>query len=733
MLWKKLKPVMWRWRGVISAVPKITALVIILRLTGLLQLLELAALDQFFLLRPPETPDQRVVIVEINEADIQKLGRWPISDQVLADILEKIKQQQPRAIGLDIYRDLPVDPGHENLIKLFTHTPNLIGVQKVSKSFDSAPVNPSPELKQLQQIGSNDLPLDGDGKIRRGLLYVNLNDDDVLESFALKLALLYLKVEGITEKPSANNPDYLQLNRGVFPIFQANDGGYIGADDGSYQILLNYRGNINKQFSSVSITQVINNQIPKDFLRNKVVLIGATAESLKDLFYTPYSSRVFAAPERMAGVTIHANLVSQILSAALDGRKSIQILPEPIELLLILFCSMMGANLCWRQRHHSNQRVVLTFKIILASSILVIASFGAFLIGWWLPVVPAVLALVFSSIAVTQYIAQSAGEMRKTLGRYLTDEVVNNLLETPAGLNIGGERREVTLLFSDLRGFSTISEQLLPEEVVQILNLYLGAMTEVINQYKGTINEFMGDGIFVMFGAPISRPDDIQRAIACAIAMQLAMQKVNQQNQQMNLPRLEMGIGINTGEVVAGNIGSQKRAQYTVIGSHVNLAARIETYTVGGQILISENTYRNAQIDININGQLQIEPKGIREPINIYSITGIGGEYNLFLPEDKDVMKILDNKLPVEYKVLQGKQATGEFIVGELVSISHKQAYLQSAYPLEPMNNLKLRLVDDPDIDIYAKVMQLGDEHHFLIRFTNLPAQAIAIINSLCN
>lgn len=733
MLGKKLKPVIWQWRGVIFAVPKITVLVIILRLTGLLQLLELAALDQFFLLRLPEPPDSRIVIVEINEADIQNLGKWPMSDEVLASVLATIKQQQPRAIGLDIYRDLPVDPGHETLIKLFANTPNLIGVQKVSNSFDSAAVNPPPALKERQQVGSNDLPLDGDGKIRRGLLYVNLNAEDVLESFALKLALLYLKAEGITAKPAATNPDYLQLNRGIFPIFEANDGGYVRADDGSYQVLLNYRGRVQQQFSSISLSQLRKNQIPPDFMRGKVVLIGATAESLKDLFYTPYSSKVFAAPERMAGVTIHANLISQILSAALDNRPLIKTLPEPIELLLILFCSIIGAALCWQQRHYINQKTFLAVNVIFAGGVLIGGSFVAFLVGWWLPVVPSVLALGGSAIAVTQYIAQSAGEMRKTLGRYLTDEVVANLLETPAGLKIGGERRQVTLMFSDLRGFSAISEQLPPEQVVQILNLYLGAMTEVINQYKGTINEFIGDGIFVMFGAPISRPDDAQRAIACAIAMQLAMQQVNRQNQQMNLPKLEMGIGINTGEVVAGNIGSQKRAQYTVIGSHVNLAARIETYTVGGQILISENTYRNAKTDLKITGQLQIEPKGIKEAITIYDIGGIGGEYNLHLPEDNDVMVSLPSPIPVEFTVLQGKQATGRLFLGELVSLGEKQAQLKSAHSLEPLNNLKLRLIDAPDIDIYAKVIKAIDTDYFLIRFTNIPPEAIAILNSLCS
>ncbi len=728
MLWNKFKPAIWQWRGVIFAVPTITLLVILLRWTGLLQLLELATLDQLFLLRPPEPPDSRIVIVEINEADVRQQVQWPMSDEVLANVLETIKQQKPRAIGLDIYRDLPVNPGHETLVKVFANTPNLVGVQKVSDSVDSAPVNPPPTLKQRQQVGSNDLPLDGDGKIRRGLLYVNLNDQDVLESFALKLALLYLKPEGITEKPSTNNPDYLQLGRGIFSIFEANDGGYIRANDGSYQVLLNYRGHIQQQFTTISLSQVQKNQIPPNFMQGKVVLIGATAESLKDLFYTPYSSKVFSAPQRMAGVTIHANLISQILSAALDGRSLIKTLPEPIELLLILGSSIIGATLCWQQRHYINQKTLLAVNVFFAGGVLLGGSFIAFILGWWLPVIPALLALGGSAIAVTQYIAQSAGEMRKTLGRYLTDEVVANLLETPTGLKIGGERRQVTLLFSDLRGFSAISEQLPPEQVVQILNLYLGAMTEVINQYKGTINEFIGDGIFVMFGAPISRPDDAQRAIACAIAMQLAMQQVNQQNQQMNLPRLEMGIGINTGGVVAGNIGSQKRAQYTVIGSHVNLAARIETYTVGGQILISENTYKNAKTDLKITGQLQIEPKGIKELITIYDIGGIGGEYNLSLLEDNDVMVSLKSAIPVEYTVLQGKQATGILFPGELISLSEKKAHLKTVHSLEPLNNLKLRLVNAPEIDIYAKVIKQTDEHNFLIRFTNIPPQALAFL-----
>ena len=178
--------------------------------------------------------------------------------------------------------------------------------------------------------------------------------------------------------------------------------------------------------------------------------------------------------------------------------------------------------------------------------------------------------------------------IRKTFGRYLTDDVVKSLLESPEGLKLGGERRKVTLMMTDLRGFTSMSGRLAPEQVVAMLNRYLGTMVEVIQQYQGTIDEFIGDAIFILFGAPVQRDDDAERAVACAMAMQLAMAGVNAQNRAEGLPEVEMGIGIHTGEVVVGNIGSDRRTKYGVVGSHVNLTARIESYTVGGQVLISD-------------------------------------------------------------------------------------------------------------------------------------------------
>ena len=172
-------------------------------------------------------------------------------------------------------------------------------------------------------------------------------------------------------------------------------------------------------------------------------------------------------------------------------------------------------------------------------------------------------------------------------GRYLSTEVMNSLIENPSALELGGERRKVTIMMTDLRGFTALSERLEPEQVVQMLNAYFEVMVEVVLKYNGTINEFIGDAMLVIFGAPQEMPDRAQRAIACAIEMQNAMAQVNKENRVQGMPELEMGIGLNETEAIVGNIGSSKRSKYAVVGSGVNMTSRIESYTVGGQILIS--------------------------------------------------------------------------------------------------------------------------------------------------
>ena len=214
--------------------------------------------------------------------------------------------------------------------------------------------------------------------------------------------------------------------------------------------------------------------------------------------------------------------------------------------------------------------------------------------------------------------------IRQTFGRYLTDDVVTSLLDSPTGLQLGGEKRKITMMMSDLHGFTSLSERLAPERVVALLNRYLATMVTIIKQYQGTIDEFIGDAIFVLFGAPIWQEDDAQRAVACAVAMQLAMAAVNEQNRQDGLPDVEMGIGVHTGQVVVGNIGSPERMKYGVVGSHVNLTSRIQSFTTGGQILISEATRQDVGPLVKIGKQMEVKAKGFEQPIPLSEVRGLG-------------------------------------------------------------------------------------------------------------
>ncbi|MGB5880237.1 MAG: adenylate/guanylate cyclase domain-containing protein, partial [Thermoanaerobaculia bacterium] len=215
--------------------------------------------------------------------------------------------------------------------------------------------------------------------------------------------------------------------------------------------------------------------------------------------------------------------------------------------------------------------------------------------------------------------------IRQVFGRYLTDEVVEGLLEHPEGLSFGGEKRQITVLFADLRGFTTLAERLPPEKVVTLINGFLAVMSEVIMDFGGTIDEFLGDAILVLFGAPARRDDHARAAVACATQMQLAMAEVNNKNRELGLPEIEMGIGISTGEVVVGNIGSEKRAKYGVVGHTVNLAARIQAQTRGGQILIAGSTLEEASGDIQVAGETEVTLKGIPEPVHLYEVGGFAG------------------------------------------------------------------------------------------------------------
>lgn len=395
----------------------VSGCVAVLRFAGLLQSLELAAFDQVFQIRPLEPVDSRIVIISIDDDDINQVRAWPISDALMAKLLEKVRSYEPRAIGLDIYRELPVEPGQEDLQRVFRTTPNLVGIEKIPDT-DTTGVQPPVTLNENNQVGFNNVVVDADGTVRRGLLFWTV-DGNARMSFALKLALMYLKPEGIVPQAAAVNSDYLQLGQGVFHPFQPNDGGYVRADSGGYQILGNFR-RFNVEMQKISMTDVLAGNVPDDLMRDRIVLIGSTAVSLKDFFYTPLSAELVGSARPTSGVELHANIISQILSTALDGRSLLRVWPSALEWGWILVWAWIGASLSWKIRSPERSAI----GILSAGGGLALVYYLAFLGGWWIPLVPALLAMVGSAVMVTGYIAHLEEELKKS------KEFLNSVINT---------------------------------------------------------------------------------------------------------------------------------------------------------------------------------------------------------------------------------------------------------------------------------------------------------------
>jgi len=317
--------------------------------------------------------------------------------------------------------------------------------------------------------------------------------------------------------------------------------------------------------------------------------------------------------------------------------------------------------------------------------------------------------------------------LKKMFGRYLSEEVLTSLIDNPDSIKLGGEKRYVTIMMTDLRGFTAVSERLDPEQVVQMLNDFFEVMVDVILKYNGTINEIIGDALLVIFGAPQQMEDRTQRAVACAIEMQNAMADVNRQNRQTGLPALEMGIGLNEAEVIVGNVGSRKRSKYGVVGSGVNMASRIESFTVGGQILISESVRKKTGDILRINDQLDIHPKGATHPLTLHDIGGIAGQYNVFLEDMTQALCDLTREIPVHYTALDGKYMDEGKLSGSILRLSRKSGNFRLQPKLNLLTNLKFNLENVTEElarqDFYGKVVAGSekDPDIYTVTFTSMP------------
>ena len=307
--------------------------------------------------------------------------------------------------------------------------------------------------------------------------------------------------------------------------------------------------------------------------------------------------------------------------------------------------------------------------------------------------------------------------LNETFGRFLSDDIVKQLLDTPDGLSLGGKKKRLTILMSDLRGFTAMSERMDPADLITMLNNYLGEMTDAIQKRGGTIIEFMGDGIFAIFGAPLDSTTHAQDAVAAAIDMQGRMDHINRWNLEHGYSVLEMGIGINTGEVVVGNIGSEKRTKYGVVGSNVNLTGRVESYTINGQILISSSTREEVKSDLTVAKEIVVRPKGVETDITLTQVTGIGEPYNLSVDVKSTMPNKLDQIIPVTFHMIDGKHGDEKSLYGGIVALASDMAVIDTQVKLEVYDNIQI----DAGGKLYSKVLEKNDDG-YLLHFTSVPS-----------
>ena len=387
--YQKLKEEFVNWR--VGLVPGVLVILVIFlaRLTGTLQFLEWTTLDYFLRLRPQEATDERIVIVGINEADIRSVGSYPIPDGEIAKLIQKLQTYQPRVIGLDILRDLPVEPGHSELVKTFKQYNNIIGIEKVLP----VQVAPPPDLPS-SSVGFSDAIPDADGNLRRILLGTPTQKGYNFY-LALRLAAYYLADSNISLENGIQDRHSMRFGTTELPRFYPNFGGYVGADAGGVQVLLNFRSGV-KPFRILSLNQ-IKSGIERSWIRDRIVIIGVTSPGV-DIAKSSATS-INPVAGQVYGVEIQAHTVSQIVSAVLDKRQLLNSVRDGWEYLWIFAWGCLGIILCRLSKSPSKNFLFLC----LSGIILLISSYTLLIFGWWIPVVPAMLVLVINGAGLSAF------------------------------------------------------------------------------------------------------------------------------------------------------------------------------------------------------------------------------------------------------------------------------------------------------------------------------------------
>jgi len=621
-----------------------------LRALGALERLELLAYDYALgwraaLAEAPAEPE--VLIVAIRDEDLQGADST-VADDRLAAALDAVMAQGPSAVGLDLLRAGPIPPGTAELERVLRAHPEIVVAAGyadrhepalASRRAPSAVVDP-------ERIGFADMDLDPDGVLRRGLLYLS-GGDGPGTSLALRVALRFLAPSGIA--PTADGP-HLRLGATTYVPLGADDGGYATLASGGYQFLLSFPACLSG-LPTVSVGEALAGGLDAYDLAGKVVMFGNQASDAKDVFKIPLAC-TGGIEQQIYGVAVHGQIARQLIGQA---RGSLSPLQTPAQLLRnpahgqlaeaawILLWTLAGAIAAWRLRR---PLLVGLAGLLGAAGLLALTLWALVAPGWWLPAVPPLIGLLLTLALVTGYVLARETLKRARLMRlfsaYMSPQIAGTLWREDDEREAAVAPVELiaTVLFSDIRGFTTISERLAEKPLLAWLNEYMSQMADLVLAHGGVIEKFAGDGLTAEFGVPEPRTTaaeiaaDARAAVDCALAMNRAMVHLNQRWQARGLPEVGIRVGIHTGPLIVGNLGSAQRMQYSIIGDTANTAARLESYgkddprlgsdTDHCRILISEATWQH--LAATAPGVYHVMPvgslalKGKAQPVAVHRV-----------------------------------------------------------------------------------------------------------------
>ena len=627
----------------------VLALVLAVRARGWLQRPELIAYDLLVKwYSEPNSTDERIVLVGMTEDDLVKYG-YPLDDEKLARLLAGLDQLDPCVIGLDLYRDLP-EPRDRHLYPqleaALKKLKRVIAIERVG--YFKAPQALADEP---DRIVANNLPKDFtvDGSYRRGPLAIETGVPAPESSFSLAVTLKYLERQGIAAEPVdvQGHPEapLFRLGKTVFPRLTPDAGGYVGLPVKDYEYLASFqaprrfriqdpkRGQYGRDTPhDYSFSDVLDGRVPPDALHGKIVLVATVMQSIKDSNPTPID-------DNLRGVQIHAMLVHQLLRAAIDGVKPMTWWPEWAEVLWIAAFTLAGGALSLWLR--SPWKLAPALAVVLGG--LHVAVWFSFRQGTWLLLAAPALGCFVTATFVTSFTAYLERLERDTMqalfSRHVSTKVADALWTARDQFLDGGrlkpQRLTATVLFTDLKGFSTISEGMDPQSLLAWINEYMNGIARHVDGHNGMVNAYIGDAIMAVFGAPVARTreEDIDQdainAVECALAMRRELKELNVGWKARGMPTCAMRVGIFTGPLVAGSIGSSQRLEFTVLGDTTNTAARLESagkevevddLTRECTILIGDATWKRLRVRFETKLVGPMSLKGKANQIIVHSV-----------------------------------------------------------------------------------------------------------------